>query len=63
MSAARLKRHITFLTGTRADFGKLKPLLRAVAGHPRFEYSVFVTGMHTLKQYGSTANEVHKAGF
>lgn len=57
------RRHIVFVTGTRADFGKLKPLMRAVTGHPRFEVSIFVTGMHTLKQYGYTVREVHRAGF
>ena len=57
------KRTILFLTGTRADFGKLKPLIRAIAGHPDFEYSIFVTGMHTLSRYGLTMDEVRKAGF
>lgn len=54
---------ILFLTGTRADFGKLKPLMSAVDAHPDFTCSIFVTGMHTLKQYGHTVHEVHKAGF
>ncbi|NLK52774.1 MAG: UDP-N-acetylglucosamine 2-epimerase (hydrolyzing) [Syntrophomonadaceae bacterium] len=54
---------ILFLTGTRADFGKMKPLMRAVDSDPTFECTVFVTGMHMLKQYGLTVNEVCKAGF
>jgi len=57
------KRKILFLTGTRADFGKLKPLMRAVSEHEAFDCSIFATGMHTLRQYGYTVNEVHKAGF
>jgi UDP-N-acetylglucosamine 2-epimerase (hydrolysing) len=55
---------IAFLTGTRADFGKLKPLIRVV--HQRrdtFAYHVFVTGMHMLDAYGTTINEVSKEGF
>ncbi|MEN6390248.1 MAG: UDP-N-acetylglucosamine 2-epimerase [Syntrophomonas sp.] len=54
---------ILFLTGTRADFGKLKPLMKAVEENPRFTNYVFVTGMHTLRRYGLTAGEVLRTGF
>lgn len=52
------KRRILFLTGTRADFGKLKTLMRAVETAPEFEAVIFITGMHTLTRYGYTADEV-----
>lgn len=58
-----MTRDLLFLTGTRADFGKLKPLMRAVDEHPDFACSIFATGMHTLRQYGHTVNEVYKSGF
>ncbi len=54
---------LLFLTGTRADFGKMKPLMQSVDEHPDFFCDVFITGMHTLGKYGFTANEVKKAGF
>jgi UDP-N-acetylglucosamine 2-epimerase (hydrolysing) len=54
---------ILFLTGTRADFGKLKPLIRKVAESTQFEYQIFATGMHMLSRYGSTVHEIRKAGF
>lgn len=54
---------IVFVTGTRADFGKLKPLIHAVHEHPDYEYAIFVTGMHLLYRYGFTVDEVRKAGF
>ncbi len=57
------RRKILFLTGTRADFGKLKSLIQSVADDATFEYSIFVTGMHTLSRYGYTVDEVYKAGF
>lgn len=57
------KRKILFLTGTRADFGKLKGLIRAVDEAPDFDCGVFVTGMHTLNLYGLTMEEVRYAGF
>lgn len=52
-------RAILFVTGTRADFGKLEPLALAArdAGH---QVSFFVTGMHMLPSYGLTKVEVHR---
>lgn len=54
-----MTRSILFVTGTRADFGKLEPLALATrdAG---FDVSFFVTGMHMLAQYGMTKLEVHR---
>lgn len=56
-------RRITFLTGTRADFGKLSPLMRAVESDPAFECEIVATGMHLMHSYGYTFNEIRKAGF
>jgi UDP-N-acetylglucosamine 2-epimerase (hydrolysing) len=55
-------RKILFLTGTRADFGKLKSLMLKLQGDPDFEVDIFVTGMHMLSRYGSTWDEIRKAG-
>jgi UDP-N-acetylglucosamine 2-epimerase (hydrolysing) len=52
------RRIVLFLTGTRADFGKMKPLITEVDKLPRFESHIFATGMHLLSLYGSTINEV-----
>lgn len=51
------------MTGTRADFGKLKSLIKKVEEHSEFEAHIFITGMHMIAKYGMTANEVEKAGF
>ena len=56
-------RKIVFLTGTRADFGKLKPLIQIVQDDASFEIHIFVTGMHMLAKYGYTCEEVERAGF
>lgn len=56
-------RRVTFITGTRADFGKLKPLIHRLDDDEGFEAHLFVTGMHMLSKYGSTWDEVRKAGF
>jgi UDP-N-acetylglucosamine 2-epimerase (hydrolysing) len=57
-----VSRRVTVLTGTRADFGKQKSLMLALQEHPDFELEVFVTGMHLLRQYGSTVEEIRKSG-
>lgn len=54
---------IVFLTGTRADYGKIKSLMRKVEQSNNFELHIFVTGMHMLKKYGSTYIEIEKDGF
>jgi UDP-N-acetylglucosamine 2-epimerase (hydrolysing) len=56
-------RKIVFLTGTRADYGKLMPLMDAVETSSQFECFIFITGMHTLSKYGKTFTEVQKHGF
>lgn len=58
-----MPRKIAFITGTRADFGKLKSLMNKIQGDPDFRLHVFVTGMHMLARYGSTHEEVEKSGF
>ena len=58
-----MNKKILFLTGTRADFGKLKSLIRKVETADGLEAHLFVTGMHMLSKYGMTAREVEKSGF
>ena len=54
---------IVFLTGTRADFGKIKSLIQILEAHPNFEPYIFVTGMHLQEEYGYTLLEVERCGF
>ncbi|MFI1772216.1 UDP-N-acetylglucosamine 2-epimerase [Thalassobellus citreus] len=56
-------RKIVFLTGTRADFGKMKSLIQILETHQDFETHIFVTGMHLIETYGYTLIEVERCGF
>jgi UDP-N-acetylglucosamine 2-epimerase (hydrolysing) len=58
-SDAKMAKSLLFVTGTRADFGKLEPLALAAqaVGH---SVSFFVTGMHMLEKYGATKKEVKR---
>ena len=53
---------ILFVTGTRADYGKLKPLAQSAKklGH---NVSFWITGMHVLEEYGLTKLEIYKDGY
>ena len=53
---------IVFLTGTRADYGKLKSLINITQSTSGFHVHLFVTGMHMQAQYGKTINEIIKSG-
>ena len=48
----------SFVTSTRADYGKLKAIILSVQKNKKFESRVFVTGMHNIKLYGSTVGEL-----
>lgn len=54
---------IIFLTGTRADFGKVKSLIGRLEDHPDFEVFVFVTGMHLQYEYGFTLLEIERCNY
>jgi len=56
----KLKKKIVFVTGTRADYGKLKSIIKIVQNNNKFEAVVFVTGMHNLSSYGNTHTELNK---
>lgn len=49
---------ILFITGTRADYGKMKSLMKALEHDAYTEVYVFVCGMHLSETFGSTYHEV-----
>ncbi|MHC4810898.1 MAG: UDP-N-acetylglucosamine 2-epimerase [Planctomycetota bacterium] len=55
-----LPRTIAVVTGTRADFGLLRPVLAAIMEHPGLELRLAVTGTHLLPP-ADTAEEVRRA--
>jgi UDP-N-acetylglucosamine 2-epimerase (hydrolysing) len=57
------KKRILFISGTRADYGKLKSLMRVLNDNDNFEIFIFATGMHMLSDYGFTYKEIEKDGF
>jgi UDP-N-acetylglucosamine 2-epimerase (hydrolysing) len=58
-----LNKKIAFLSGTRADFGKIKSLIQILENHHEFEPYIFVTGMHLIEKYGYTVIEIERCNF
>jgi len=54
-----MNKRLLFVTGTRADFGKLEPLAKGCVKN-KFDVNFFITGMHMMKKYGETRIEVRR---
>ena len=63
MKTKRDAKRILFLSGSRADYGKMKPLMWAVEEHPDLKCHIALTGMHLLPKYGLTAAGILRSGF
>ena len=54
-------KNITFITGTRADYGKIKSLvIELQKKRSKFKTNLIITGMHNVKNYGNTKDEIDK---
>lgn len=54
------KKKVLFITGTRADYGKIKSLMKTMDQADEYDVYIYVSGMHLLPKYGSTYKEVLK---
>jgi len=57
------RRRICVVTGTRAEYGVLRTVMRAIDRHPRLELQLIVTGMHLLRRFGHTVNDIRADGW
>lgn len=53
---------VAVVTGSRADYGLLRPTLAALREHPDFEPCLLVTAMHLDATYGDTLSEIEADG-
>lgn len=58
-----IKRKIVVVTGTRAEYGLLKPILFEISKNKKLDLFLIVTGMHLSKKYGLSINEIKNDGF
>lgn len=45
---------ILYITGTRADFGLMSPILRSIAASKKLDLTLYATGMHLMPEFGDT---------
>ena len=57
------KKTVAVTTGTRADYGILRPLLKKIIQSKKLELILIVTGSHLSKNHGNTIQEIIKDGF
>jgi GDP/UDP-N,N'-diacetylbacillosamine 2-epimerase (hydrolysing) len=56
-------RKICVVTGTRADYGLLRWVMKGIREAPELELQVIATGMHLSPEFGLTFREIEKDGF
>ncbi|MFC1869955.1 UDP-N-acetylglucosamine 2-epimerase [Chloroflexota bacterium] len=54
---------IAVVTGTRAEYGILYPVLKAIEARPELEMLLIATGMHLSHEFGYTVKEIENDGF
>lgn len=58
-----MKHSVCVVTGTRAEFGLLCPLLTRLQAEPSVELQLVVTGSHLSQAFGETVYEIEETGF
>lgn len=54
---------IGVVTGSRAEYGYLRPLLKKLSADPAVKLKLYVCGLHLVKNYGHTFKEIVTDGF
>jgi len=58
-----MNRKICVVTGTRAEYGLLRNLMRGIDDDPNLTLQLIVTGMHLAPEFGLTYKEIEQDGF
>ena len=56
-------RKILFITGSRGEYGYIRPILRLIEQDSELRYQILATNMHLLPEFGDSINEFAKDGF
>lgn len=51
------------ITGTRAEYGYIRPLLKLIKEDSKLDYDLIITNMHLLDSFGFSISEIEKDGF
>lgn len=58
-----MTRKVCVVTGTRAEFGLLRWLMKDIQNAPGLQLQIIATGMHLSPEFGLTYREIEDAGF
>lgn len=58
-----MKRKISVTTGSRSEYGILRPVLQAISNNKKLQLCLIVTGMHLSQKHGLTINEIKNDKF
>lgn len=56
-------RRLLFITGSRGEWGYIRPILRLIKTRKDLGYSLVVTNMHLLPEFGASVQEIKKDGW
>lgn len=56
------KKKVCIVTGTRAEYGLLKPVIGKINSSSKLSLQILVTGMHLLPEFGLTIENIEKDG-
>lgn len=60
---ATTKKKILFVTGSRGEWGYIRPVIQLCKEHPAVDYSICATNMHLLPSHGMPLREIQADGF
>ena len=63
MEPTRMKRKILYISGTRADYGLMRPVLKKLDISQKIDLELVITGMHLMGEFGMTINEIKEDSF
>ena len=49
---------ILFITGTRADYAKIRPIFKYFYDNTSFDINIYITGMHLMSELGNTVQYI-----
>jgi GDP/UDP-N,N'-diacetylbacillosamine 2-epimerase (hydrolysing) len=58
-----VKKKLLFVTGSRGEWGYIRPILKLIQKSEDFSYSICATNMHLLPSFGESVKEIEKDGF
>ncbi len=56
-------RTVAVLTGSRGEWGYIRPVLRLIESDPNLDYKIIATNMHLLPNFGMSVHEMERDGF